>query len=58
VVVPVSYAGAQNQDPGLDQINLQLPSSFAGSGDVVVECAFRIIETPTALKTAVRIAIQ
>ena len=40
--MPVSYAGAQGQYPGLDQVNLQLPSSLAGSGDTVIQCDFRI----------------
>ena len=36
LVKPVSYAGAQNQFEGLDQINVLLPRSLAGSGDVSV----------------------
>ena len=34
--VPVQYAGPQNQFPGLDQINAELPFSLAGKGDVTV----------------------
>jgi uncharacterized protein (TIGR03437 family) len=34
VVVPVLYAGPQNTYPGLDQVNLQLPPSLHGMGDV------------------------
>jgi uncharacterized protein (TIGR03437 family) len=30
----VSYAGAQSQSPGLDQVNVQVPASLAGQGDV------------------------
>jgi uncharacterized protein (TIGR03437 family) len=30
--LPVLFAGAQSTDPGLDQINVQLPQSLAGSG--------------------------
>jgi uncharacterized protein (TIGR03437 family) len=38
VSVPVAYAGAQGQFPGLDQINLTIPRSLAGRGmvDVIV----------------------
>ena len=32
--VPVVYAGAQGQYPGLDQVNVMLPHSLAGSGQV------------------------
>jgi uncharacterized protein (TIGR03437 family) len=35
--VAVSYAGAQSSNEGLDQVNVALPSSLAGSGDVVVQ---------------------
>lgn len=56
--VPTTYSGPQGQFPGLDQINLQLPASFAGSGDSVVDCGFRIIETNDALHIKVRIRIQ
>lgn len=37
VSVPVLYAGAQATDPGLDQINVALPASLAGSGVVEIE---------------------
>jgi uncharacterized protein (TIGR03437 family) len=57
-VVPVSYAGAQGQYPGLDQVNLQLPSSLAGSGDTVIRCDFRTIGADNPLQTAVHITIQ
>jgi uncharacterized protein (TIGR03437 family) len=33
---PVLYAGPQSQYPGLDQINVQVPQSLAGSGEVNV----------------------
>jgi uncharacterized protein (TIGR03437 family) len=32
----VTYAGAQSTAMGLDQINVQLPSSLAGSGQVTL----------------------
>jgi uncharacterized protein (TIGR03437 family) len=32
----VAYAGAQPQYPGLDQINVLLPPSLAGAGDVMI----------------------
>jgi uncharacterized protein (TIGR03437 family) len=36
--VPVTYAGPQNEYPGLDQVNISIPASLRGSGvvDVVV----------------------
>ncbi len=34
--VPVLYAGAVAADPGLDQVNISIPKSLAGSGDVRV----------------------
>jgi uncharacterized protein (TIGR03437 family) len=34
VNVPVAYAGAQGFFTGLDQVNVQLPASLAGRGDV------------------------
>jgi len=37
--VTVSYAGAQPSYPGLDQVNIQLPSSLAGSGSVGIQIA-------------------
>lgn len=36
--LPVAYAGPQKQIPGVDQINLQLPASLAGSGTVSITC--------------------
>jgi endoglucanase len=36
VSLPVAYAGPQNQYPGLDQANINLPRSFAGAGQVNV----------------------
>ena len=35
--VEVSYAGAQGSFQGLDQVNVALPSSLSGSGDLVVQ---------------------
>jgi uncharacterized protein (TIGR03437 family) len=34
--VPVMYAGAQGTFPGLDQVNVRLPVSLAGAGEVSV----------------------
>jgi uncharacterized protein (TIGR03437 family) len=34
--VPVQYAGPQGQYPGLDQVNVQIPHSLAGSGEVTL----------------------
>jgi uncharacterized protein (TIGR03437 family) len=37
VNVPVSYAGAQGGFVGLDQVNVKLPASLAGKGNVTVQ---------------------
>ena len=37
VSLPLYYAGAQPQYPGLDQIDVLLPQSLAGKGDVVIQ---------------------
>jgi uncharacterized protein (TIGR03437 family) len=37
VPAPVTYAGPQNQFAGLDQINVRLPASLAGRGNVNIE---------------------
>jgi uncharacterized repeat protein (TIGR01451 family)/fimbrial isopeptide formation D2 family protein len=34
--VDVQYAGSQSEFPGLDQINIKLPSSLAGQGDAAI----------------------
>jgi uncharacterized protein (TIGR03437 family) len=34
VSVPVLYAGAQGQYPGLDQVNVSLPASLANRGEM------------------------
>ena len=34
---PVSYAGVQSEFAGLDQINVQMPQSLAGSGKVTIQ---------------------
>jgi uncharacterized protein (TIGR03437 family) len=34
--VPVAYAGPQNQIAGLDQVNVLLPATLAGSGTVSI----------------------
>ncbi len=36
--IPVTYAGPQEQIPGLDQVNLMLPRSLAGSGTISITC--------------------
>jgi len=37
----VAYAGPQGFYTGLDQVNVQLPASLAGRGDVVVALSVR-----------------
>jgi uncharacterized protein (TIGR03437 family) len=51
VSVPVSYAGVQPTDAGLDQINLLLPPSLAGAGDVSVAISIAGQATNTVLVT-------
>ena len=34
---PALYAGPQNQYPGLDQLNFQIPQSLAGAGSVTIQ---------------------
>jgi uncharacterized protein (TIGR03437 family) len=36
VPVEVLYAGTQSQYPGLDQVNVKLPASLAGKGDITI----------------------
>jgi uncharacterized protein (TIGR03437 family) len=40
--VRILYAGPQGQFPGVDQINIKLPTSLAGSGDTVIDCFSRV----------------
>jgi uncharacterized protein (TIGR03437 family) len=49
VSVPVQFSGAQPTYPGLDQVNLRLPYSLAGSGtvDVVVTVEGQAANTVT-----------
>ncbi len=54
---PASYAGTQGQYPGLDQVNLQLPSSLAGRGDTVIQCYFQTNDFKS-MTSAVHISIQ
>ncbi len=37
--IEVLYAGAQGQYPGLDQVNVRVPPSLAGSGEIAVSLA-------------------
>jgi uncharacterized protein (TIGR03437 family) len=36
VTLPLQYAGAQSQYPGLDQVNVTVPYSLKGAGDVAI----------------------
>jgi uncharacterized protein (TIGR03437 family) len=45
--VPVVYAGAQPQYPGLDQVNVRLPPSLAGLGEVSIVLTANGIDSPT-----------
>ncbi len=53
VAVPVSFAGAQSQYPGLDQVNIQLPASLQGAGTANV-----VVTVDSHPSNAVQIAIQ
>jgi uncharacterized protein (TIGR03437 family) len=53
VSAPVQYAGAQPQDPGLDQVNVALPLTLRGAGTVNVE-----VTVDGQASNAVQIAIQ
>ncbi len=53
--VAVTYVGAQPEFPGLDQINLQLPPSLAGSAQAQIECTFA---GPPPVTTAAYIIIS
>jgi uncharacterized protein (TIGR03437 family) len=37
IYAPALYAGPQTQYPGLDQLNIQIPQSLAGSGLVYIQ---------------------
>jgi uncharacterized protein (TIGR03437 family) len=37
ISVPVSYPGPQGAFVGLDQVNVQLPASLAGKGNVTIQ---------------------
>ncbi len=51
--VPVQYAGPQGSFAGLDQVNVVLPHSLAGSGDVTVQ-----LSAAGLAANAVRLTIQ
>jgi uncharacterized protein (TIGR03437 family) len=57
--VPVIYAGAQGQYPGLDQVNVMLPHSLAGSGQVsLVLTANDTVNNVNATSNAVTLNIM
>jgi len=37
IQITPSYAGAQNTDTGLDQLNIQLPATLAGTGTMYLQ---------------------
>ena len=53
--IDAAYFGPQGQYPGLDQANLALPASLAGSGDTVIACQNVGVGSPT---NAVHVTIQ
>lgn len=58
VGVPVSYAGPEIAIAGLDQVNLLLPKSLAGSGVGPVACTFQTAPGVTGSTNAVNVAIR
>jgi uncharacterized protein (TIGR03437 family) len=55
----VSYAGPQIQIAGLDQINVLLPQSLAGSGNTSVSCSLGAeAQIPLSVTNAVKLAIR
>jgi uncharacterized protein (TIGR03437 family) len=58
VKIQPTYSGPQLQIPGLDQINLLLPSSLAGVGSTSVKCVFVTGGAATAAANPVSITIQ
>ena len=53
VEVPVSYAGAQGSYVGVDQVNILLPSTLTGKGEVEI-----LLTVDGQVANAVKIAIQ
>jgi uncharacterized protein (TIGR03437 family) len=39
-ILPATYGGPQQQFPGLDQVNVLLPRSLAGTGATAIYCSF------------------
>jgi uncharacterized protein (TIGR03437 family) len=57
--LPVSYAGPQMQTPGLDQLNVLLPTSLIGSGETSITCRFEAAATTVAgTSNAVNLTIR
>src|SRR5205814_6576751 len=57
--VPVQYAGQQSTFPGLDQINLQVPASLSGSGELnIVVIAQDTINNISTTSNTVTVGIQ
>jgi uncharacterized protein (TIGR03437 family) len=57
-LLPVTYAGAQGQIPGLDQINILLPASLAGTGVTSVSCRLLTAGGSGAVTNPVGLAIR
>jgi uncharacterized protein (TIGR03437 family) len=58
--VPVTYAGPQPNSPGLDQINILLPASLAGTGtaSIHVDASLGSGPFPVAVSNTVYVTIQ
>jgi uncharacterized protein (TIGR03437 family) len=56
--VTVTYAGPEIQIPGLDQVNLFLPASLAGSGVQAVFCEFQAPQQAFGASATVNVTIR
>jgi len=56
--LPVSYAGPEIQEQGLDQLNLLLPKSMAGGGAVAITCTIGDGNGDTSVTNTVGVTIQ
>ncbi len=56
-VIPTMYAGPQTGSPGLDQVNIRLPRTLAGSGETSV---LLLVQTPnrTLVSDFLKIAVR
>ncbi len=56
--LPLTYAGPQIQTAGLDQLNLLLPATLAGTGATSVVCSFRSRQGVFGVTNTVNLTIR